>query len=73
MPKHKLEIEVPPKAILNSDVVIDVSTDDVKLGELRISRGSVDWVPARHHTVFRLSWERFDDMMRANGTRRPAG
>jgi len=72
MPTHKLEIALPPKVILNSDVVIDVHSDDAKLGELRISRGSIDWIPGKHHTTYRLSWERFDELMRAGGTRRPA-
>jgi hypothetical protein len=71
MPAHKLEISVPPKAILNSDVVITVMADDAKLGELRISRGSLDWVPARHQGAYRLAWERFDLLMRESGRRRP--
>jgi hypothetical protein len=70
MPKHKLEIELPPKVILNSDVVIEVHSDDSKLGELRISRGSVDWIPAKYQSAFRLTWERFDYVMRESGRRR---
>ena len=70
MARHKLEITVPPKAILNSDVVITVVEDDFKLGELRISRGSLDWVPARAKGAYRMSWERFDDVMRGQGSRR---
>ena len=70
MPTHKLEIALPPKVILNSDVVIDVHSDDAKLGELRISRGSIDWVPGKRQTTFRLSWERFDEVMRESGVRR---
>jgi len=70
MPSHKLEISLPPKVILNSDVVIDVQSDDAKLGELRISRGSIDWIPGKHQASFRLSWERFDEVMRESGTRR---
>ena len=70
MPRHQLEISVPPKAILNTDVVITVVEDDIKLGELRISRGSLDWVPARAHTAYRLGWSRFNDLMRDHGRRR---
>jgi hypothetical protein len=70
MAKHELEITVPPKAILNSDVVITVVEDDEKLGELRISRGSVDWIPGRAHTTYRLAWARFDQLMRDHGRRR---
>jgi hypothetical protein len=70
MPAHSLQIELPRKVILNTDVVIAVKSDEVKLGELRISRGSVDWVPAKHQAAFRLSWERFDVVMQERGNRR---
>jgi len=71
MAKHNLEIALPPKVILNSDVVVEVKSDEAKLGELRISRGSIDWVPGKHAVAFRLEWERFDLLMRENGVRRP--
>jgi hypothetical protein len=70
MARHELEISVPPKAILNTDVVITVVEDDEKLGELRISRGSIDWRPARAHGAYRLAWARFDRLMRDHGSRR---
>jgi hypothetical protein len=69
MPRHQLEMTIPPKAILNTDVVITVVEDGVKLGELRISRGSVDWRPARAHGIHRMSWARFDELMRERGRR----
>jgi hypothetical protein len=71
MPVHDLQIELPRKVILNSDVVIEVRSESLKLGDLRISRGSLDWVPAKHQAAFRLSWERFDELMRERGRRRP--
>jgi hypothetical protein len=70
MAKHQLEITIPPKAILNTDVVITVVEDDEKLGELRISRGSIDWAPARARGAYRLAWARFDQVMRDHGRRR---
>ena len=42
---------------------------DTKLGELRISRGTIDWVPRNHAQAYRLEWERFDEVMRENGVR----
>jgi hypothetical protein len=73
MPAHSLQIELPRKVILNSDVVVEVKSGEAKLGELRISRGSVDWVPTKHQAAFRLSWERFDALMRERGKRRAMG
>ena len=71
MPRHELEIALPPKVVLNSDVVIEVKSDDVKLGELRVSRGTIDWVPTKHASALSLTWEQFDELMRERGRRRP--
>ena len=59
MPKHRVEVEQPAKRVLNSDVVFTVHSDDRRLGELRISKGSIDWRPSNRRTSITLSWERF--------------
>ena len=66
---HDIEIALPPKVVLHKDVTFVVKSNGTKLGELRISKGSLDWVPAKHHSGCRLRWERFDDLMREYGTR----
>ncbi len=48
----------------SADLVIEVTSDGEKLGELRVSRGSIDWAPRNHSYATSLSWERFDRMMR---------
>jgi hypothetical protein len=69
MPVHDIEIELPPKVVLHKDVTFVVKSDGIKLGELRISKGSLDWAPAKLQTVRRLPWERFDALMREHGVR----
>ena len=69
MAVHRVELALPATDIQNADVVINVWSDDELLGELRVSRGSIDWRPGRHHTVFTMEWERFDDEMRTNARR----
>ena len=67
---HDIEIELPPKVVLHKDVTFVVRSDNEKLGELRISKGSVDWVPRSGRIVRRLPWERFDALMQEHGLRR---
>lgn len=62
-------MSVPEHEIVNTDVVVAVFSDDEKLGEVRISRGTIDWVPRNHTHAFRLSWEAFDSVMRDCGSR----
>jgi hypothetical protein len=66
---HDIEIELPPKVVLHKDVTFVVKSDSVKLGELRVSKGSIDWVPAKHQNGCRLRWEQFDLLMREHGSR----
>lgn len=48
----------------SKDIVLVVSTEKGKMGELRISKGSVDWWPVRNRaTPTTLKWERFAEVM----------
>lgn len=67
MAAHHLLLHAPSHEIYNTDVRIEVWSDDEKLGELRVSRGTIDWAPRRHQTPFSLTWEKFDEVMRHYG------
>lgn len=69
MAVHRVELSLPETDIQNTDVTIHVWSDDELLGELRISRGSIDWRPGRRQHVWSMEWERFDEAMQANGRR----
>ena len=70
MPRHDVEIEIPPKIVLNSDVRFVVRSDGEKLGELLVSKGSVAWVPHRSPQPIHVRWEQFDELMREVRQRR---
>ena len=57
MPKHHIEISLPTKPLKNVDTTISVWSDNEKLGEMRISRGSLDWLPSGAQNPRRISWE----------------
>ena len=64
MPRHDVEMRIPTsKVVLHADVVFEVRSDDVKLGELRISQGGIDWRPGNAQITAGMSWERFDSIM----------
>jgi hypothetical protein len=65
MPRHDVDMSIPTtKMVLHADVVFEVRSDGEKFGELRISKGSVDWIPANAQIPAKLSWEQFDRVMR---------
>ena len=51
----------------NVDVKIVVASDGDRLGVVRVSRGSIDWKPGKAKRTWSLTWEQFDDLMRAHG------
>ena len=52
------------KVVLHADVVFEIRSDGEKLGELRISKGTIDWAPSNAKVPYRRSWEQFDRLMR---------
>jgi hypothetical protein len=65
MPRHEIEASLPAHRVVNTDVTVIVKSNGKRLGELLISRGSIDWRPRRKWTTStcRLSWEQFDKLM----------
>ena len=63
MPKHRIELQLPVNAIMNADARFVVFSDDEKLGELRVSKGTIDWWPARRRAAIVMSWEKFARVM----------
>ena len=41
--------------------------DGERLGQLKVSRGSIDWKPGKAKKTWQLEWERFDQLMREFG------
>ncbi len=66
MPEHRITVHPSkPLEVNAADLVIEVTSDGEKLGELWVSRGTIDWRPRNHtYAVASLSWERFDALMR---------
>jgi hypothetical protein len=72
MPEHEVGLQIPQRIwIKNVDIQIPVRSDGQLLGQIHISQGSVDWIPAKKHHRFRLGWERFAQVMADEGRRLP--
>ena len=66
MPKHHIEISLPTKPLKNVDATIVVWSDGEKLGEIRVSRGTLDWRSARKRSWKYFSWERLAALLDEN-------
>ena len=70
MPTHEINMTIPTKVVLNKDAEFEVFSDGSRLGALKISKGSVEWLPAKHSYGFHCSWEDFDSIMKENGIKK---
>jgi hypothetical protein len=74
MAKHEVQLQINQGiTIKHVDAEFPVWSDGTFLGRLRVSKGSVDWVPALARTAYRLRWERFAEVMVDNGRRVTVG
>jgi hypothetical protein len=67
MATHTIQMNIPSRVVLNSDIEFDVHSNESKLGTLRISKGSIEWAPAHFAHGFHMEWEKFDHLMRQEG------
>jgi len=73
MAKHEVKLRINQGiTIEHVDATFPVWSDDDPLGRLRVSKGSVDWQPVHGQMVYRLSWEKFAEIMVENGKKVPA-
>jgi hypothetical protein len=63
MPQHDVDITIPTKSVVNADVIFEVASDGLKLGELRVSRGGVDWYPRNAKVPYKFTWEQFSRLL----------
>jgi hypothetical protein len=65
MATHYIEISLPTKPLRNVDTTIAVWSNGKKLGQLRVSAGSLDWVRAGAKTPKKITWERLAALLNA--------
>ena len=73
MATHDIDMTVPRTVVLKTDVNFSVRSDGRKVGELRVSRGSLAWKPAKSNTEYHIAWEELTALVQEhrNFTRRP--
>ncbi len=69
MAKHDVSFVVPERPLGKADVEFSVKKDSQVLGKLKISNGTVVWVPKNMQYGYKVNWSKFDEIMQSNGTR----
>lgn len=63
MPKHKVIMRQPRDQVMNADIEFVVREGTRKLGELHVSKGSIEWLPNNGRYKRRMSWLKFAKLM----------
>ncbi|MFT5152152.1 MAG: hypothetical protein ACI841_002143 [Planctomycetota bacterium] len=66
---HDVTFEVPARSLGRADVRFVIKKDNVVLGTLTVSNGSVVWFPKGTSYGCKMGWEKFDQLMQDNATR----
>lgn len=66
---HKVTMRQPKEEILNRDIVFVVKKDRKKLGELHVSKGSIEWIPSNGRYKRYLRWSQFAEIMESRPSR----
>jgi hypothetical protein len=71
MAKHEITLSIPHGiTVVNTDIEVVVRENGEVLGRVRISRGSIDWIPRLSRRTKTLGWRRFGDVMEEHGRTR---
>lgn len=67
--KHDVTFSIPERELGRADVEFHVSLGSGKVGLLKVSKGSVVWVPKDHTYGYKLGWKSLDSIMREHGVK----
>lgn len=60
---HEINVELPRMELGNTDMKVFIHSNGEKLGEIRMSKGTIDYFPAHKQYSMSLTWAEFDNMM----------
>ncbi len=65
---HDVNFSVPKRPLGRSDVEFQVKRNGSMFGTLRVSKGTLVWLPCNTIYGYRVGWKKFDELMRNNAT-----
>lgn len=66
--KHEVKFSLPERELGKADIEFSVKRGGQKFGTLKVSKGSLVWVPKDNTYGFKVGWSEFDSMMQKDGT-----
>lgn len=67
MAKHGVTFNLPERELGRADIEFLVKQDDVVFGTLKVSNGSLVWVPKNRQKGHKLVWKKFAELAIEHG------
>jgi len=64
MAKHNVYLDLPTREVNKVDAHFHIYKDNLKLGQMTISKGGLDYFPSNSKKPIRISWTQFDKMIK---------
>lgn len=67
MAQHDVRFTVPQRPVGNADIEFVVYRNGKKYGDLRVSKGAMEWIPADKTWGTKFSWKQFNEAAKKHG------
>ncbi|WP_324316369.1 hypothetical protein [Povalibacter sp.] len=67
MAQHDVSFTIPERSLGKADLEFKIKRDREMVGRLKVSNGTMVWVPKNAQYGYRINWVRFDELMREHG------
>jgi hypothetical protein len=67
MADHDVSFTIPERALGKADIEFKIKRNDSAFGRLRVSEGSLVWIPADKTYGYKLGWKEFAELAQSNG------
>jgi hypothetical protein len=64
---HKVKFSLPERELASQDISFVVEKDGKRFGTLLVSRGAIEWRPRSKQSNKKVSWSKFDKLMKEEG------
>lgn len=61
--KHDVKFSVPERELGKADIEFKIRKSGQKFGTLKISKGSIVWIPKDMTYGYKMGWDKFDEIM----------
>ena len=64
MAKHNVFVDLPKRELGKVDAHFYIHQNDLKLGQITISKGGMDYYPSNSKRPIKINWTQFDRMVK---------